>query len=86
MSAPISIHERQALARAAGRRPRMEKRLDDIRLHVSEELKIALMELAALDDRALSDYCERVLRYHVYGHGSQGRAVPESTKGPERDE
>lgn len=81
----ITITEREALARAGARRPRMEKRLDDVRIHVSEELKIALMELADREDRALSDYCERVLRYHVYGHGSQGRAAPGCGKGTDRD-
>ncbi len=43
----------------------MEKKIEDIRIHMDETLKIRLMGLAADDDRALGDYCRRVLAAHV---------------------
>ena len=84
----VTPHETQALARAvAGARRRgMEKKLDDIRLHVSEDLKVALMRLAADDDRALGDYCRRVLELHVYGHAAKSGPGCPGCEGTNRDE
>lgn len=47
-----------------------EKKNACIKVHVAESLELALARLAAAEDRTLSDYCERVLRLHVFGHGS----------------
>lgn len=46
-----------------------EKKTQPIRVHVGESLEVALHRLAAADERSLSDYIERVLRFHVCGHG-----------------
>lgn len=47
-----------------------EKKTQPIRVHVGESLEMALHRLAAADERSLSDYIERVLRFHVFGHGA----------------
>ena len=43
-------------------------------LRVSESLAVALMKLAARDERVLSDYLRRVLTNHVFGHGATVQA------------
>ena len=48
-----------------------EKKTDTVKAHVSERLYVDLNRLAALDDRSLSEYIERVLRLHVYGHSKR---------------
>ena len=54
-----------------------EKKTQQLRVHVGESLELALHRLAAADDRSVSDYCERVLRCHVFGHASNGTPQPE---------
>lgn len=58
-----------------------EKKTDTVKAHVSERLFIDLNRLAAADERSLSEYIERVLRLHVYGHATRGN---ETTEGPVR--
>lgn len=41
-------------------------------LRVTECLELALMRLAAADDRSLSDYVRLVLERHVFGHAAHG--------------
>jgi len=60
----------------------MAKCTDDIRVHVPEELKLELYQLAEHADRSLSDYIRHVLSLHVYGHAA---ANGKNSEGPERD-
>lgn len=48
-----------------------EKKTETVKAHVSSALSTELMRLAADDDRSLSEYIERVLRLHVYGHSKR---------------
>lgn len=41
-------------------------------LRVSECLELALMRLAAADDRSLSEYLRLVLERHAFGHAVHG--------------
>ena len=45
-----------------------EKKTESVKVWMPESLKVALMHLAAADDRALSEYIVHVLSLHVYGH------------------
>jgi hypothetical protein len=56
-----------------------EKKTQTIRVHLGESLELALLRMAAADDRSMSDYCERVLRLHAFGHAAN------STPDPEKD-
>jgi len=47
-------------------------------LRVSERLEMALMRLAARDERVLSDYIRIVLEHHVFGHAG---TVPDGGNG-----
>jgi len=38
-------------------------------LRVSETLEVALLRLAAAQERTLSEYIKLVLSHHVFGHG-----------------
>lgn len=58
-----------------------DKRTEELKVRLSPELKLALMELAADDDRALGEYLYLVLERHAWGHGK--RSV-RKTEGPER--
>lgn len=46
------------------------KKTEAVKVHMSEELFNGIARLAERDDRSMSDYCERVLRLHFFGHGS----------------
>ena len=46
-----------------------EKRTNTVNLSVSDSMMLGLSRLAAKDDRALAEYIERVLDFHVNGHG-----------------
>jgi hypothetical protein len=46
------------------------KRTEGIKVYLSEPLELELRRLADRDDRKLSDYIARVLRWYVYGHAS----------------
>ena len=47
----------------------IEKRIRQLPpVRVSEGLELALMRLAAADDRSLSDYIRHVLERHAFGH------------------
>lgn len=46
-----------------------EKRIRQLpAIRISDSLEIALLRLAARDERSLSDYVWRVLERHVFGH------------------
>lgn len=45
----------------------MEKKLADIRLHVSDKLKHDIQDAAMHDDRSVGDYIRLVLEDHLYG-------------------
>lgn len=54
-----------------------EKKTQTIKVHIGESLELVLGRLAAADDRSLSDYCERVLRIHAFGHAAHCNQTPE---------
>lgn len=58
-----------------------DKRTEELKVRLSAELKLALMELAADDDRALGEYLYLVLERHAWGHVK--RACRKS-EGPDR--
>lgn len=43
------------------------KCLESIKLHLPEELKRAIQDLAMQEERAVSEYIRVVLQLHVYG-------------------
>lgn len=45
----------------------MDKCLDSIKLHLPEDLKRAVQDLALSDDRSVSEYIRHWLEIHVYG-------------------
>lgn len=45
-------------------------------VRVPESLEVALMRLAARDDRTLSEYIKLVLSRHAFGHAQQFEAEP----------
>ena len=45
-------------------------------LRVSETLEMALMRLAATQERTLSEYVKLVLSHHVFGHAQSVDAQP----------
>ena len=50
-------------------------------IRVPESLELALMRLAASNERALSDYIKLVLSHHAFGHAST--VVPVGDAGKE---
>ena len=55
----------------------IEKKTDEIKVHLGESLKRDIQDLAMADDRRVSDYIRIILEYHVYGaqrriHGKEG--------------
>ena len=57
------------------------KKTESVKVWMSEPLKVALMHLAADEDRALSEYIVHVLTLHVYGHA---RPRGQEMRGAER--
>ena len=55
----------------------------DMKVWVPDHLKLALHELAELDERKLSDYVCHVLMNHVYGQ--QRKLCDPSNEGAHRD-
>lgn len=49
-------------------------------LRVSETLETALMRLAAVQERTLSEYIKLVLAHHVFGHATSMDAHLQSAK------
>lgn len=46
-------------------------------IRISDSLEMALMRMAASDDRSLSEFVRLVLERHAFGHaGSLTRAIP----------
>lgn len=60
-----------------------EKKTEQIKFWTSESLFLELTRLASGDDRALSDYINRVLERHVYGHRRSPAAAQEGPNRPE---
>lgn len=58
-----------------------EKKTECVKVWMDERTSVELMRLAAMDDRKLSEYINRVLSLHVFGHVKRGA---EPDKGPER--
>jgi hypothetical protein len=58
-------------------RERVEKKDNCVKTYMDDALLLELNRLAAEDDRKLSDYIERVLRCHVWGHGRRSPPRPE---------
>lgn len=48
--------------------PSTQKCTEELKLRVPEDLQLALMRLAAAEDRSLSDYVRTVLANHAFGH------------------
>jgi hypothetical protein len=60
---------------------RVEKKDNCLKTYVDDSLLNELALLAATEERKLSDYIERVLSRHVFGHG---RRRPPPTEGSDR--
>lgn len=58
-----------------------EKKTECVKVHMTARLLTALSVLANDDDRALSEYINRVLSLHAFGHCARGG---EKSEGPDR--
>lgn len=58
-----------------------EKKTETVRVHMGESLFNMIARLAAADDRSASEYCERVLKLHVFGHAATLQQAEEKGQG-----
>ncbi len=55
-----------------------DKKTERFTVWLSEQLLLDLAKLAAAEDRKLSEYVERVLSRHVYGHARRDVQIEEA--------
>jgi len=53
-----------------------EKKTESVKVHMTEALLLSATRSANAEDRSVSEYIERVLRLHEFGHAIRV-AVPE---------
>lgn len=61
----------------------MDKKTERMTIWLSEPLKVALMHLAAAEDRTLGEYTVHVLSRHVFGHLAELDAACEGAESGE---
>jgi hypothetical protein len=46
----------------------MEKRINEIKIRLTDSEMVAVSQLANIDDRTLGDYLHHVIALHLFGH------------------
>ena len=59
-----------------------DKKTESVKTSMSEALLLALTRMANAEDRSVSEYIERVLRFHAFGHAARLAAESEGSVSP----
>lgn len=63
----------------------MEKRINEIKIRLTDSEMVAVSQLANIDDRSLGDYLHHVIALHLFGHEYKLQIVSETGNKTNRD-
>jgi hypothetical protein len=63
----------------------MEKRINEIKIRLTDSELVAVSKLANIDDRSLGDYLHHVVALHLFGHEYKLQACDSGCKQLNRD-
>jgi len=60
-----------------------EKKIDELKIHVTETMKRDLQDMALIEDRKVSDLARHIIELYLYG--AKHRVKLQETEGANRD-